>query len=205
MNILAIGAHPDDIEFGCGGTLLKYSRLGHNVNLMVITDGSCGADGQLRRAEQEQSARFIGAKGVLWGGLTDTQVVDNHDLILKIEDAVKKTSPDIVFLNFYDDVHQDHRAVAQAGLSATRYIKEVLFYEVPTTLHFEPDIFTDIQEVLEDKLKLLGMHASQVHRTKVNNLSILESVKACVTFRGYQGRMKFAEGFKALRVLRGIV
>lgn len=205
MNILAIGAHPDDIEFGCGGTLLKYSRLGHNVNLMVITDGSCGADGQLRRAEQEQSARFIGAKGVLWGGLTDTQVVDNHDLILKIEDAVKKTSPDIVFLNFYDDVHQDHRAVAQAGLSATRYIKEVLFYEVPTTLHFEPDIFTDIQEVLEDKLKLLGMHASQVHRTKVNNLSILESVKACVTFRGYQGRIKFAEGFKALRVLRGIV
>ena len=205
MNILAIGAHPDDIEFGCGGTLLKYSRLGHNVNLMVITDGSCGADGQLRRAEQEQSARFIGAKSVLWGGLTDTQVVDNHDLILKIEDAVKKTSPDIVFLNFYDDVHQDHRAVAQAGLSATRYIKEVLFYEVPTTLHFEPDIFTDIQEVLEDKLKLLGMHASQVHRTKVNNLSILESVKACVTFRGYQGRMKFAEGFKALRVLRGIV
>ena len=205
MNILAIGAHPDDIEFGCGGTLLKYSRLGHNVNLMVITDGSCGADGHLRRVEQEQSARFIGAKSVLWGGLTDTQVVDNHDLILKIEDAVKKTSPDIVFLNFYDDVHQDHRAVAQAGLSATRYIKEVLFYEVPTTLHFEPDIFTDIQEVLEDKLKLLGMHASQVHRTKVNNLSILESVKACVTFRGYQGRIKFAEGFKALRVLRGIV
>jgi LmbE family N-acetylglucosaminyl deacetylase len=72
-------------------------------------------------------------------------------------------------------------------------------------LHFEPDIFTDIQEVLDDKLKLLGIHASQVHRTKVNNLSILESVKACVTFRGYQGRIKFAEGFKALRVLRGIV
>lgn len=205
MNILAIGAHPDDIEFGCGGTLLKYSRLGHNVNLLVVTDGSYGADGHLRRVEQEEAAKFIGVNNLFWGNLTDTQVVDNHDLILKIEEAVKKTSPDIVFLNFYDDVHQDHRAVAQAGLSATRYIKEVLFYEVPTTLHFEPDIFTDMQEVLEDKLKLLSIHASQIHRTNVNNLSILESVKACVTFRGYQGRIKFAEGFKALRLLRGIV
>jgi LmbE family N-acetylglucosaminyl deacetylase len=205
MNILAIGAHPDDIEFGCGGTLLKYSRLGHNVNLLVVTEGSYGADGHLRRVEQEKAAKFIGVNNLFWGNLTDTQVVDNHDLILKIEEAVKKTSPDIVFLNFYDDVHQDHRAVAQAGLSATRYIKEVLFYEVPTTLHFEPDIFTDMQEVLEDKLKLLSIHASQIHRTNVNNLSILESVKACVTFRGYQGRIKFAEGFKALRLLRGIV
>ncbi|MDD5665322.1 MAG: PIG-L family deacetylase [Candidatus Omnitrophica bacterium] len=205
MNILAIGSHPDDIEFGCGGTLLKYSRLGHNVSLMVITDGSCGADGHLRMGEQEESARFMGAKNILWGGLTDTQVVDNHDLILKIEDAVKKTSPDIVFLNYYDDVHQDHRAVAQAGLSATRYIKEVLFYEVPTTLHFEPDIFVDIHEVLEEKVKLLSIHASQIHRTKVNNLSILESIQACATFRGYQGRIRSAEGFKALRVLRSII
>ena len=132
-------------------------------------------------------------------------MIDNHDLILKIEDAVKKTSPDIVFLNYFDDVHQDHRAVARSGLSATRYIKEVLFYEVPTTMHFEPDIFVDIHEVLEDKVKLLSIHASQIHRTKVNNLSILESVQACATFRGYQGRIRSAEGFKALRVLRSIV
>ena len=131
--------------------------------------------------------------------------MDNHDLILKIEDAVKKTSPDIVFLNYFDDVHQDHRAVAQAGLSATRYIKEVLFYEVPTTMHFEPDIFVDIHEVLEEKIKLLSIHASQIHRTKVNNLSILESIQACATFRGYQGRIRSAEGFKALRVLRSII
>lgn len=205
MNILAIGSHPDDIEFGCGGTLLKYSRLGHNVSLMVITDGSCGADGHLRMEEQEKSARFMGAKNIIWGGLTDTQVVDNHELILKIEDVVKKTSPDIVFLNYFDDVHQDHRAVAQAGLSATRYIKEVLFYEVPTTMHFEPDIFVDIHEVLEEKVKLLSIHASQIHRTKVNNLSILESFQACATFRGYQGRIRSAEGFKALRVLRSII
>jgi LmbE family N-acetylglucosaminyl deacetylase len=204
MNILAIGAHPDDIEFGCGGSLLKYSRLGHNVNMLVITDGSFGADPGVRRMEQEDAAKFIGAKKLYWGDLSDTQVVDNHDLILKIENAVKAVNPDLVFLNFYDDVHQDHRAIAQAGVSATRYIKEVLFYEVPTTQHFQPDIFIDIDELLADKLKLVSVHASQVNRTKVANLSILESVQACATFRGYQGRIHSAEGFKALRVLKGI-
>jgi len=204
MNILAIGAHPDDIEFGCGGSLLKYSRLGHNVNMLVITDGSLGGDPAVRRREQEEAARFIGAKKLYWADLLDTQVVDNHDLILKIEDVVKATNPDLVFLNFYDDVHQDHRAIAQAGVSATRYIKEVLFYEVPTTQHFQPDIFIDIDELLADKLKLVSVHASQVNRTKVANLSILESVQACATFRGYQGRIHSAEGFKALRVLKGI-
>jgi len=204
MNILAIGAHPDDIEFGCGGALLKYSRLGHNVNMLVVTDGSFGGDPAVRRGEQEKAAQFIGVKKLYWGELLDTQVVDNHELILKVEEVVKAVSPDMVFINSYDDVHQDHRAIAQAGVSATRYIKEVLFYEVPTTQHFQPDIFIDMHDLLEDKLKLLSIHASQVNRTKVENLSILESVRACATFRGYQGRIRSAEGFKALRVLKGI-
>lgn len=204
MNILAIGAHPDDIEFGCGGTLLKYSRKGHSVSLFVLTEGSHGGDPALRTKEQKAAADFLGARGLFWGGFNDTDVVDNHELILKIEDAVHKATPDIVFLNYEDDVHQDHRAAAQAGVSATRYVKEVLFYEVPTTQHFEPDIFVDIADVLEDKRQLLSLHASQVNKTRVENLTILESVQSCANFRGFQGRVKFAEGFKALRVLRPI-
>ena len=109
-----------------------------------------------------------------------------------------------MFLNYYDDVHQDHRAAAQAGISASRYVKEVLFYEVPTTQHFDPDIFVDIIDVLEKKVELIKKHASQVDRTRINNLSIVESIRSCANFRGYQGRVKFAEGFKALRVLRSI-
>jgi LmbE family N-acetylglucosaminyl deacetylase len=205
MNILAIGAHPDDIEFGCGGTLLKYSRQGNNVFLLVLTQGSCGGDSAVRKKEQEQAAEFMGAKGLFWGGFKDTELVDNHELILKIEELVVHVSPDIVFLNYSEDVHQDHRAANQAGVSATRYIKEVLFYEVPSTQGFEPDIFVDINDVLADKLELLKLHASQVDRTRVENLSILESAQSCANFRGFQGRIKFAEGFKALRVLRKIV
>jgi len=204
MNILAIGAHPDDIEFGCGGTLLKYSRKGHSVSLLVLTEGSCGGDPILRTKEQKAAADFLGARELFWGGFNDTDVVDSHELILKIEDAVHKVIPDIVFLNYGDDVHQDHRAAAQAGVSATRYVKEVLFYEVPTTQYFEPDIFVDIMDILEKKIELLKLHASQVDRTRVENLTILESARSCATFRGYQGRVKFAEGFRALRSLRRI-
>ena len=204
MNILAIGAHPDDIEFGCGGALIKYANAGHNVSILVLTDGSFGGDPQTRQEEQNAAMNFMGAKGLFWGGYRDTELVCNRELILKIEDVVQKVNPDVVFLNFWADVHQDHRAAAQAAVSATRYIKEVLFYEVPTTQHFEPDQFVDIQDILDNKLKLLELHASQIDKTKIENLSIVESAKSCANFRGFQGRVRYAEGFKAVRVLRAI-
>lgn len=204
MNILAIGAHPDDIEFGCGGTLIKYVKAGHSVFLLVLSEGGFGGSPKVRRVEQVKAAKFLGARKLFWGGFKDTEIVDNRELIFKIEEILDKTKPDIVFLNYWDDVHQDHRAAAQAGVSATRYIKEVLFYEVPTSFHFEPYIFVNVQDVLDEKLKLLSLHASQVSRTRVENLTILESAKSCANFRGYQGRVKYAEGFKALRVLKKI-
>ncbi len=204
MNILAIGAHPDDIEFGCGGTLLKYSRRGHNVFLLVLTEGSFGGEPSIRMKEQEEAANLMKAKGLFWGGFKDTELVDNRQLISKIEDVMYKVGPHIVFLNYYDDVHQDHRAASHAGVSATRYIEEVLFYEVPTTQNFEPDIFVNIQDLLDEKLELLKSHASQVDKTRVENLNILESAQSCANFRGFQGRVKYAEGFKALRILRDI-
>ena len=66
-----------------------------------------------------------------------------------------------------------NRAAALAGISASRYVREVLFYEVPTTQHFDPDIFVDIIDVLEKKIELIKKHASQVDRTKINNLRIV--------------------------------
>jgi len=204
MNIFAIGAHPDDIEFGCGGTLLKYAQSGHNVFLFVLTDGSFGGKPQIRKNEQEEAARFMGAKELFWGGFRDTELQGNHELILKIDEVIQKVNPDVVFLNFWADVHQDHRAAAQAAVSASRYIKEVLFFEVPTTQHFEPDIFVDIQDVIDRKLQLLSLHGSQVDKTKIQNLTILESAKSCANFRGFQGRVRYAEGFKSVRLLREI-
>ncbi len=203
MNILAIGAHPDDIEYGCGGTLLQYANHNHKISLYVVTDGGFGGDPATRRKEQERACSFMGGQ-LYWGDLKDTEVPDNHELILSIESIIEKVKPELVLINYAEDIHQDHRAISLATISATRYIKEVLFYEVPTTFNFNPDIFVDIEDVLLKKLELLGLHASQVNKTKVKNLTILESVKSCANFRGFQGRVKYAEGFKAVRLLREI-
>jgi len=204
MNILAIGAHPDDIEFGCGGTLLKYAQAGDNVSLLVLTAGGIGASPRVRKQEQENAARFIQAKQLLWGNFQDTKLVVSSQLIATIEDAIKKCEPQIVLFNYLDDIHQDHRTLAQAATSATRYVKEVLYYEVPTSQNFQPEVFVDIKDVLDKKLQLLEIHASQVERTKVENLTILESARSCAIFRGYQGRVKYAEGFKAIRITKEI-
>ncbi len=204
MNILAIGPHPDDIEFGCGGTLIKYIKAGHRVFLLVLTDGSYGGSRKTRMREQKEVVRFAGASGLYWGGYKDTQLEANRALISKIEGVIRKVKPDAVFLNYEDDIHQDHRAAAKAGISATRYIKEVLFYEVPTTRRFDPDTFVDIRFALDKKLKLLELHSSQIDKTRVKSLTIIEMAEACATFRGFQGRVKYAEGFKALRVIRDV-
>ncbi len=204
MNILAIGPHPDDIEFGCGGTLIKYAQKRHNVYLLILTMGSIGGNPEIRKKEQEDAAKFMKAKQVFWGDFKDTEIPVNKTLISAIEEVINKTKPHVIFFNYIDDTHQDHRVIAQACASATRYIKEALHYEVPTSQNFQPDIFVDIGDVLDKKLELLKIHASQVDKTGVENLTIFESARSCATFRGYQGRVKYAEGFKAIRITREI-
>jgi LmbE family N-acetylglucosaminyl deacetylase len=204
MSILVIGAHPDDIEFGCGGTIMRYAQAKEKVFMLVLTRGEIGGDPERRQCEQEKAARYMKVKKVFWGDFKDTEIPRDRSAIMAIEKVLRQVKPRTVLFNYLSDIHQDHRALAHAALSATRYVQEVLFYEVPTTQGFEPDIFVDVSRVMEKKLKLLRLHCSQVHRTRVENLSILESAKSCAVFRGFQGRVKYAEGFKALRILKEI-
>lgn len=204
MNILATAAHPDDIEYGCGGTLLKDARKGDNVYLMVLTDGSAGGEAAVRRREQEKAAELLQAKKVFWGGFKDTEIPVNKKTISIIEEVIKEVEPDEVYVNYFDDIHQDHRVLAKCVISATRYIKKVLFYEGYTTCNFEPDVFVDIEDVLDDKIRLLEVYKSQISKSNPISLDIIESARAVANFRGFQGKVKYAEGFKALRFLMDI-
>ena len=199
MNILAIGAHPDDIEIGCGGSLIKYNRAGHNVFLLIMTAGEMGGDAKIRKTEQLESVKIIGVKDIVFLDYPDTNLPLNKTLISNIEAVVKETKPDIIFVNYIHDTHQDQRTLAKVTISATRYIKNVLFYEVPTTYDFNPSVFVDITGVIEQKVGCLEAHASQVMKTNIEGLSIVEIAKSSATFRGIQGRVKFSEGFVPLR------
>jgi LmbE family N-acetylglucosaminyl deacetylase len=198
VKILAIGAHPDDIEFGCGGTLIKYAQKGHDVHLFIVTDGARGGHPAERRREQEAAAKLLGAHQPVWGGYQDTEVVLDRALIQKTEAVVRGAQ--LILAPFGDDTHQDHRYVSAAVVTASRYTRNVLFYEGPTTANFTPSVYVDINAVLERKLDALRAHASQVDKTGVEDRSILELAQAAAQFRGVQGRVRNAEGFVPLRL-----
>jgi LmbE family N-acetylglucosaminyl deacetylase len=201
MKILAIGAHPDDIEVGCSGTLAKYAQNGHDIYLLVMTEGHMGGEGSTRKREQVRSAKVLKPRELIWGGYKDTLLEPHmNQMVHDIEAVIKKIAPDFIFVHHGDDTHQDHRALAKATVSATRYVRNVLFFEGPTTQNFSPTIFVDIHETLETKTAMLMAHRSQVEKTNIEGLAITEIVRSTAVFRGIQGRVQFAEAFLPLRL-----
>jgi len=201
MNIFAIGAHPDDIEVGCGGTLIQYAQKEHSVFVLVCTLGEKGGMAKARNEEQLKAAEIMGVKEVFLGNFRDTDLHDKgNEIIHMVEGYIDSIKPDVIFVNFFDDTHQDHRRVNKSVLSATRYVKNVLFYEVPTTSNFFPNIYVDIGSVLGVKIEALKAHASQVMKTNIPDLSILDIARASANFRGVQARIPFAEAFVSQRL-----
>lgn len=201
LRVLAVGPHPDDIEIGCAGTLIKLAKAGHRVSLAVMTDGGAGGDPKVRRREAEAAARLYRARQVHWLGYPDTAVPVDNGSIGRLEGVLKAVKPDIVFANFGQDTHQDHRNTASIVLSATRNAHNVLFYEVPSTVDFQPDVFVDIRRELPAKFRALRLHRSQLNKGNVGAHAILECASTMATFRGFHARIQAAEGFKALRLL----
>lgn len=204
MNVLAIGAHPDDVEFGCAGTLIKFTQKGHKLYLFVATEGQYGGEAERRRAEQIESSELMGAENLVFGGYNDTELLENRKLITDIENIMGRCRPDYVFINYTDDTHQDHRNLGRAAITAARYTKNVLLYEVPTTQNFNPTVYVDIDLVLNKKLACLEAHASQVMKTNIEGLNILEIARSAAHFRGIQARLRNAEAFQPLRMLINI-
>jgi len=203
VKILAIGAHPDDIEVGCSGNLLKYAQAGcrHDIYLLVMSNGARGGEEEVRRQEQERSAAILGAKDLIWGGYDDTELSPHMNrMVCDIEVLIRKIGPDFIFVNCGNDTHQDHRSLSKATVSATRYVKNVLFYEVPTTVNFSPLVFVDIKDTLNRKIDALLAHQSQVMKTNIEGLTIVDVATSTAVFRGIQGRVQYAEGFVPLRL-----
>jgi LmbE family N-acetylglucosaminyl deacetylase len=201
MNILAIGAHPDDIEFGCAGTLIKYRQRGHRVFLLVMTEGECKGNPKIRREEQLESARIMGAEEVFFGGYADTDLTCSRELISSIERIARQVQPDFGFVPYPDDTHQDHRSLAQAVIPASRsIIRNVLYYDGLSSQNFNPTIFVDIGDVLESKLACLEAHKSQIMNTYIQGMSIVDVARSSAHFRGIQGRVRNAEAFTPVRL-----
>lgn len=200
--VLAIGAHPDDIEFGCGATLLRYREEGCDTHGLVLTGGERGNDGNGaadRRQEAYASAQVI--------ALSDLQLCDFPDAGLgvhrgaikdTIEAAVTRIQPDIVFTHTPNDLHSDHKVVFEATREAVRGACTILCYENPNTPPgFNPQYYVDTTGYLEDKITALAYHKSQSGKSYLDP----EVVRGAAAFRGTQAKVKYAEAFEVVRVL----
>jgi LmbE family N-acetylglucosaminyl deacetylase len=195
---LAVGAHPDDVELGCGGTLLRHVARGDEVTILVLSAGQRGEiEGMSRRAEQQDAAARLGVS-LRWGSFEDGSVPDGPDAITLIDEAIALTAAETMYTHAGKDTHQDHRATAVASLAAGRRLPTVLQYETPSTQLFEPTIYVDVSDVMESKLAALRSHLSQVLRQGPVDL---EAIEAQARFRGFQGRIRYAEAFESARLM----
>jgi LmbE family N-acetylglucosaminyl deacetylase len=197
VNVLAVGAHPDDVELGCGGALLGHAAQGDHVTILVMTDGGRALLDDMSRQMEQQTAACVLDADLIWGGFDDGFVPEGPESISVIDDALARTGAGILYTHAPDDTHQDHRATASASLAAGRKLSTILQYETPSTRHFDPSVFVDVEASLDDKLRALRSHMSQVLRHGPVDLEVIE---AQARFRGSQGRVAAAEGFEVARL-----
>ena len=198
--VLALGAHPDDLELGCGATLAKLAASGVEIHAVVMTQGGRGTDGGFNRVrETKEALTYLGLKSVTQLDFPDTRLHEHlNELIAVIEAAVAEHDPARVYTMFDGDRHQDHRAVHQASAVACRLVAQIMSYETPSSYpNFVPTLFEPIDQHLEMKISSLKMHLSQAERFYMRE----EKVRSAAHFRGVQVDLGPSEGFLPYKLI----
>lgn len=216
--VLAIGAHPDDIEILCAGTMAKYAAAGSDVFLATATNGNRGGLGitadelaKLRKDEAARSAAVIGAEYRCMefeDGCLDGSSLGARERFI---DLIRQTRPDIVFAHSPNDYHADHIAsskltfeatfAASVPLIETRFpatdgIPSLFYMDTLAGIGFQPEQYVDVADVFEQKRDMLSRHQSQVEWMRIHdNLDLLDFMTSMTKFRGYQARVAYAEAF----------
>lgn len=163
--VLAIGAHPDDVEIGVGGILAAHRAAGDEITILTLSRGARGGDADDRQHESLASAELLGAR-LFVKDLVDTEITNGGPTVRLIEEVVREVNPTIVYTHTDHDRHQDHVAVHQASIVATRTVETVACYQSPSaTVDFRPTRFVPIDDFVDSKLELLACFRSQAdHR-----------------------------------------
>lgn len=223
MNILAIGAHPDDVETMCAGTLAKYASQGHKVFIATATSGNIGSAthsmeeiARIRKQEAANSAALIGAEYICLD-YDDEMFFETKEVRLKFINLVRHCKADVIFTHSLHDYNPDHMLTAKiicdiAVMIPIAHLKteEEPYDVIPSIWHwepvngmgFQPTDYVDITDFYETKMKMLGCMESQKAWMSANYASLrddeerfFDTIRILSEFRGMQSGVKYAEGF----------
>jgi LmbE family N-acetylglucosaminyl deacetylase len=205
--VLAVGAHHDDVEIGCGGALARHRAVGDATTILVASASGYDhwREGAIRssdtaRAEGAAGAAVLGAE-LLSLDLPTKGLVCNHELIEGIERVIVERRIDLVYTHWTGDTHQDHRAVAGATLAAARNLGSVLMYRSNPHASGEPwvpTVFVDIGAYADTKEAALRAHASELRR---RGEVWLEQLRAVAVANGAIAGVRQAEAFVPAKLL----
>lgn len=223
MNILAIGAHPDDVEIHCGGTLAKFASQGHKIFTATATNGNIGSAtlpmdeiAAIRKAEAKKAAEVIGAEYICLD-YDDEMLFEDRSVRLAFIDLVRYCKADLILTHNPEDYNPDHVLtskiindiavmipVAKIETPNKPYdkIPIIAYFEPAHGLGFVPTEYVDITNFIDKKMEMCLCHQSQISWMQDNYKDIMadqnffENYKTIARFRGIQCGVKYAEGFR---------
>jgi len=200
MSVVAIGAHPDDIEIGVGGTVALHRARDEEVRFVVLTSGEELSDPGPREREAREAAAVLDVEDIHFVGYEDTAVPYDNGAVTAIEEHLEDVDADRAYIHTPEDTHQDHRKAALSSIAATRNVDEVLSFESPSTRpSFEPQYYSSFSaKMLDRKISAIRAHESQRKKKYLE----AEAMKGLARFRGRQANKRYAEALEVIRITK---
>jgi len=210
LKILAISAHPDDMEFEAGGTLGKWALKGHEIYHLVLTAGEYRDlnekihKTEKLRKEAQNAAKVLSIKELIFFDYTTTELPCSGKLVSEVDKIVQDVCPDIIISHHPFDSHQDHRAAAEIVFAVSRQgrVKNVLssapFPYRPNVFAFRPQFFVDISSTIDIKLEAIRCYKSQFE--KFGNEKLTDRIQSWARVWGWAVELEFAECFEVIRM-----
>ena len=217
IDILAFGAHPDDVEIGMGGTIAKYAKKGYHIAICDLTMAELSSNGtvSIRQEEAKHAGEILGLTKRIQLSLPDRGLYISEEAINSIVTIIREYRPKVVFVPYYEDRHPDHgncsRLVAEAVFSAgigkykdqaqqSPHRVQSSYYYMINGFH-KPDFVIDISDNIEQKVRSLQAYESQFEKSTLSTDTPLtngyiEAVESRERLYGREVGVKFAEGFK---------
>lgn len=221
LDILAIGVHPDDVELGCGATLIKHIEMDYKVGILDLTEGELGTRGtaEIRKQEARAAQAYAGIPVRENIGLEDGFFMNDKESKLAVIRMLRKYRPDIVLANAVSDRHPDHGKAAElvreacflSGLAKVETEwdgqvqdkwRPVRLYHYIQDYHIEPDIVVDISDHIDKKFEMIAQFKSQFYdpasnedETPISSKQFMDHLKGRATDHGRRIGVAFGEGF----------